>query len=245
MARSNGKLIKAFNLHPGRIIGGKYVIESRLGGGWEGEVYKVVEQKTGVRRAAKMFFPHRNEQDKSVTFYARKLEKLRDCHIVIQYFHSETIRYRGTPITCLISEYVSGELMSSLIARQRGKRMHPFEALHLIYALARGLEDIHRAREYHGDLHEDNVLVNRHGILFEVKLVDFYQWGAATKAHYRDDVADLIRLLYDAVGGKKHYANQPPEVKAICKGLRRDLIGKAFPTARHLREYLEAFRWGE
>ena len=143
----------------------------------------------------------------------------------------------------MISELVEGELMGTFIARQRGKRLPIFQALHLIYTLARGLEDIHTAREYHGDLHEENVLISRRGILFDVKLVDFYHWGAATRAHIRDDVADLIRLLYEAVGGKKHYANQPPEIKTICKGLRRDLLGKAFPTARHLREYLETFSW--
>lgn len=235
--------IEAFDFYPGRVIGGKYVIEAKLGGGWEGEVYRVVEKKTGIRRAAKFFYPHRNEKDRAVMFYARKLDRLRNCHIVIQYFHSETVRHRGMPLTCLISELVEGELLSKFIARHRGKRLPVFEALHLIYTLARGLEDIHTAREYHGDIHEDNVLVSRRGILFDVKLVDFYHWGAPTKAHFREDVADLVRLLYESVGGRKHYAKQPPEIKAVCKGLRRDLLGKAFPTARHLREYLEGFIW--
>ena len=79
----------------------------------------------------------------------------------------------------------------------------------------------------------------------DVKVVDFYAHGRSTAAHRRDDVADLVRILYDAVGGPRHYASQPPEIKAICKGLRRDLIGKAFPTARHLREHLETFVWQE
>lgn len=243
MATRTNHKITAFDFKPGRVIGGKYAIEAKLGAGWEGEVYRVVEKKTGIRRAAKMFFPHRNERDRAVMFYARKLDRLRNCHIVIQYFHSETIRYRGQSITCLISEFVEGELLSRYVARHRGKRLPPFQALHLIYTLAHGLEDIHKAREYHGDIHEDNILINRKGILFEAKLVDFFHWGAPTAAHIREDVANLIRILYDAVGGKKHYATQPPEIKAICRGLRRDLIGKAFPTARHLREYLETFTW--
>ena len=67
--------------------------------------------------------------------------------------------------------------------------------------------------------------------------------SCATAAHIRDDVVDLIRLLYDAVGGARWYASQPREIKAICRGLRRDLIHRTFPTARHLREYLEIFSW--
>ena len=87
------------------------------------------------------------------------------------------------------------------------------------------------------------MLVNRRGIFFDVKLLDFYHWGAPTGTHRRDDVIDLVRLLYDAVGGRKHYATQPPEIKSICRGLRRDLIGKAFPTAHRLRMHLESFIW--
>lgn len=235
--------IQSFELKPGRRIGGKYTVEAKLGGGWEGEVYKVIEGRTGAHRAAKLFFPKRNVRDRAVTYYARKLERLRKCPIVIQYHHSETVRHRGVPITCLISEYVEGELLSSFVARQPGKRLHPYEGMHLIYALARGLEEIHKVREYHGDLHDANVLVSRVGLFFDVKLVDFYHWGAPTAAHIREDVVDLVRLLYDAVGGRRRYASQPPEIKNICRGLRRDLIGQAYPTARHLREYLESFAW--
>ena len=235
--------IESFELRPGRVIGGKYIVEVKLGGGWEGEVYKVTESRTGASRAAKLFFPQRNVRDRAVNFYARKLERLRKCPIVIQYHHSEVVRQRGIPVTCLISEYVEGELLEKLIARQPGRRLHPFEALHFTYALARGLEEIHKVREYHGDLHDGNVLVSRHGILFDLKLVDFYHWGPPKAAHIRDDVADLIRLLYDAVGGRKRYSLQPPEIRAICLGLRRDLIGRKFPTARHLREHLESFDW--
>ena len=243
MATTTNRRIESFDLQPGQTIAGKYVVDAKLGAGWEGEVYKVVETRTGVHRAAKLFFPHRNERDRAVTFYAKKLERLRQCSIVIQYVHTETIRRRGHAVTCLISEYVDGELLCDFIERQRGQRLLPFEAMHLTYALACGLEGVHNVKEYHGDLHEGNVLVNRRGVFFDVKVLDFYHWGAPTKAHLRDDVADLVRMLYDAVGGKRRYATQPNEIKSICRGLRRDLIARAFPTAHHLRTYLETFAW--
>ena len=32
--------------------------------------------------------------------------------------------------------------------------------------------------EYHGDLHDDNIIVRRHGLSFDLKLVDMFPWGA-------------------------------------------------------------------
>jgi hypothetical protein len=57
------------------------------------------------------------------------------------------------------------------------------------------------------------------------------------------DVLDMVRILYDAVGGPGRYASHPPEIKAICRGLRAGLILERFPTAERLRRYLEEFAW--
>ncbi len=235
--------IESFDLPPGRTLAGKYEVLSRLGAGWEGEVFKVREIDTGIERAAKFFFPHRNPRDRTAHFYAKKLHKLRACEILIQYHTHETIRYRGTPITFLVSDLVEGELLSELLARQPGKRLTVFEGLHLLHSLAAGIECIHRMGEYHGDLHDENVIVKRHGLRFDVKLVDLFQWGPPKASKIRQDVCDLVRIFYDAVGGARHYARQPPVVKGICCGLKRTLILRKFRTAGMLREYLECLEW--
>jgi len=244
MRRKDGRL-DAFNFRPGRKIAGKYEVEAHLGKGYEGEVYKVIEIRTGIPRAVKIFYPHRNVRDRAVRYYAKKLERLRDCPIVTQYHHTEVIQFRRYPVTCLVSDYVEGRLLTDFIARQPGKRLRPFEALHLLYPLVVGLERIHDLREYHSDIHSDNVIVRRRGIFFDVKLVDFYNYGPPTAAKIREDVIQTVRLLYDALGGRKYYAGLPPEIKAICCGLRRDLIAHKFPTAGRLRAHLDSFAWQE
>ena len=236
--------IESFEFQPGRRLLGKYEIESFLGGGWEGEVYKVVETRTGIPRALKVFFPHRNIRDRAVTFYAKKLERLRGCPMVVQYHHMENFWTSGVLVTALISDYVGGELLLDFLGRRRGKRLPAFEALHLVHALASGLEPIHDQREYHGDIHDENVLVWRRGVRFEVRLLDFFQRGRPDRTKIAEDVIQVIRLFYDALGGQVHYAAQPAEVKTICCGLRRDLIQRKFPTAHHLRAHLETFEWG-
>lgn len=241
--RTKPPVIEEFNLEAGRVLAGKYEVISKLGEGWESEVYLVREVQTGIDRAAKLFFPARNPNDRTARFYARKLHKLRHCSILIQYFGHETFVHRRTRITFLVSEYVEGEMLSELLARQPGRRLTPFQAVHLLHALARGLEEIHKVREYHGDLHSGNVIVRRFGLGMDLKLLDLYHWAAPRPENIRDDVVDMVKLFHEALGGRKHYARQPEEVKAICCGLRRSLILKKFRTAGDLRSYLETMEW--
>jgi serine/threonine protein kinase len=235
--------VESFGLKPGRILAGKYEILGCLGAGWEGEVYRVRELGTGIVRAAKAFFPHRNPGDRTARRYARKLHKLRSCPILVRYHTWEAFRYRGHRVTLLVSEYVEGEILSAFLRRQPGQRLTVFEGLHLLYALASGMECIHRRREYHGDLHADNVLVRRKGLGFEVKLVDLFHWGSAKTENIHEDVCDLVRIFYDAVGGRAAYAGHPPVVKAVCCGLKRSLILSKFRTAGALRRFLEGLEW--
>ncbi|HHH26899.1 MAG TPA: hypothetical protein ENK57_00905 [Polyangiaceae bacterium] len=127
--------------------------------------------------------------------------------------------------------------------QQPGGRLRGYEALHLVHALAQGLEEIHAAKEYHGDLHAGNVLVKREGIFFKPRLFDFMSQQGGPREHMLNDIVNVTRLLYDAVGGRAHYRSQPEPIKAVCCGLRSDLVKKRYPTARHLRRYLETFEW--
>lgn len=230
-------------MKPDYVIAGKYRVIELLGAGWEGEVYLVEELGTGIVRTAKIFFPQRNRGDRNLKNYARRLHRLRQCPIVIQYHAMETMQFKNLRISVLISEYVEGELLLAFLKSQRGGRLNPFQALHLLHALTRGIESIHAAREYHGDLHTENVVVQRFGLGFELKLLDMFNWGAPSSENYRHDIINLIRVFYDVLGGAPHYAKQPPEVKAICCGLKRGLILKKFRTAAQLRNHIETMEW--
>ncbi|RMH04194.1 MAG: serine/threonine protein kinase [Planctomycetota bacterium] len=237
--------VRSFELAPGRVIGGKYVVQRRLGAGWEGEVYQVVERRTGATRAAKVFFPQRNQGDRALRYYARKLERLRGCPLLITYHHSEVLRWRGLQVSVLISELVEGRLLEDFIAAQPRRRLPLFEALHILYGLAAGVETIHDRREYHGDLHTGNVIVRRRGIGFDLKLVDFFDQGKADRYQMREDVVDLIHLFTECLGGRPAYAGLPKVAKGIIRGWRRDLLARSFPTAGHLRRHLENLSWDE
>ena len=231
--------IETFGFAPGRILAGKYEVVDCLGAGWEGEVYKVCELVTGIDRAVKLFFPHRQTTSNMLKWYAKKLHKLHACPMVIQYQTQETMRFRGQSLSFLVSDYVHGNLLSEFLKERRGAKLTFYEALHLLYALAEGMESIHHLNEYHGDLHTENIIVCRQGLKFELKLLDLYHWKAPRRENIQDDVCDLIRIFYDVLGGAKTYSSHPQVVKDVCCGLKRSLILKKFKTAGQLRKYLE------
>ena len=240
---SGVRRIESFAFEPGYIIAGKYRVVSLLGRGWEGEVYKIVEVGTGIERAAKLFFPYRNRRNAAARRYALKLHKLRDCNILIQYYTQDVMEFADQRVTVLVSEFVEGELLEHWVGRQPGRALQAFEALHLLHALATGIADIHMAREYHGDLHTENVIVRRHGLGYQIKLIDLYPWGTPKHENIQGDVCDLVRMFYDVLGGARRYCHQRAEIKDICCGLKHSLILRKFKTAGQLRDYLEAMSW--
>ncbi len=235
--------ITSFDLPVGKSIAGKYEVISWLGSGWEGEVYKVNEKKTGIERAAKFFYPQKNIRDNSAKKYAQKLHKLSQCSLLIQYHTQEQINYKKIPVTVLISEYIEGVLLSDFLKIFRGKKLDPFRALHLLYALVKGIEEIHLRNEYHGDLHTDNIIVNKFGLHFNLKLLDLFHYGSSRPEYLKEDVLGLIKIFHEVLGGKTAYKKHPLPIKQICCGLKRSLIFKKFKTTSQLREHLEVMEW--
>lgn len=238
-----GKAVRRFDFAPGRKIAGKYEIERLLGSGWEGEVYVIVERNTGIRRAAKFYYPHRDPMGKAAITYARKLDALRHCPILMQYHHQEVAYVRKKKVTIVISELVEGQKLSEFLTSQRHHALTTFEALHVLYALARGIAPIHARGEYHGDIHDDNIMIRRQGINFEVKLLDFFDLGRPTRGKIHKDVLNLVEVFHQIVGGRNRYGEQPKVVKDIIRGLKDTLILQRFTSAGDIQRHLENLQW--
>jgi serine/threonine protein kinase len=235
--------VKRFDFPPGKVVAGKYVVEGVLGSGWEGEVYAIVERATGIRRAAKFYYPHRDPLGKAAISYARKLDALRHCPILMQYHHQEQAYVRRRKVTVVISELVEGQKLAEFLGAQPTQRLSTFEAMHVLYVLAKGIAPIHARGEYHGDIHDHNVMIRRLGIGFEVKLLDFFDLGRPTKSKIYKDVLNLVEVFHTIVGGRKHYARQPKVVKDIIRGLKDSLILARFQSAGDIMRHLESVEW--
>jgi RIO-like serine/threonine protein kinase len=235
--------VKRFDFASGRTVAGKYVIERPLGSGWEGEVYVIIERNTGIRRAAKFYYPHRDPTGKAAIAYARKLDALRHCPILMQYHHQEVTYVRRRKVTVVISELVEGIKLSEFLQSQPRHRLSTFEALHVLYVLVKGIAPIHALGDYHGDIHDDNIMIRRQGITFDVKLLDFFDLGKPTRSKIHKDVLNLIQVFHAIVGGKEHYARQPKIVKDIIRGLKDSLILARFQSAGDIQRHLENLKW--
>ena len=235
--------VKRFDFPPGRSVAGKYVIERPLGSGWEGEVYAIVERNTGIRRAAKFYYPNRDPMGKAAITYARKLDALRHCPILMQYHHQEIAYVKRRKVMVVISELVEGRKLSEFLQVQPGHRLTAFEALHVLYVLAKGIAPIHARGEYHGDIHDDNIMIRRQGIGFEVKLLDFFDLGRPTRSKIHKDVLNLIQVFHIIVGGREHYSEQPRVVKEIIRGQKDSLILAHFQSAGDIQAHLESLTW--
>ena len=232
-----------YDLKSGKMLGRHYRVLEFLGNGWEGEVYKVEERRTGIIRAAKLFYRRKATGDSPHIHYAKKLFKLRTCPIIIQYHLHDIVYLNEKKIDFLVSDFVDGELLSSYIARQKNKRIPPFEALHLLYALTQGVEHIHFLKEYHGDIHSDNIILQKKGIGFQVHLIDLLHLGRSTKEKIQHDVYDLINVFYEMIGGALGYQRCDRNIKQIILGRRHSLIREQFNMAGHLRLFLENLDW--
>src|SRR5690242_4923292 len=115
-------MTEKFDLIPNKLLGRHYRILEFLGNGWEGEVYKVEERQTGVIRAAKLFYDRNGSIEAPHISYAKRLYNLRFCPIVIQYHHQDIAYINQRKINFLVSDFVSGEVLSQYIKKQRSSR---------------------------------------------------------------------------------------------------------------------------
>lgn len=232
-----------FDLQPGRTLGRNYFIVGFLGAGWEGEVYKVQERRSGLMRAAKIFYEGRRLTDRQMQRYVNKMYRLRRCSIITQYHHRDVARVGREAVEILVSDLAEGVMLSEFIKSQPKKRLAPFEALHLLHALAAGIEPIHLLGEYHGDIHSDNILVRRYGLGFEVHLLDFFDLGRGTREKVQTDIFDLMTILYECIGEDAGYAKAGDEIKQFIRGRKHTLIREKFKNAGQLRIGLENIIW--
>jgi serine/threonine-protein kinase len=163
----------------GRVIADRYLVLALLGEGGMGRVYLGEHVKMNRQCAIKVMSPTLVNDNESLQRFAREASNAaRILHpnvaAVFDYGESEKIIY-------LVMEYVDGESLSTILARE-GK-LEPRRAIEIARQIADGLHAAHELGIVHRDLKPDNVIVAHSRSGREIpKVVDFGIAKALTEA---------------------------------------------------------------
>lgn len=145
-----------------------YRIESKLGAGGMGVVYKAVDSRLGRTAAIKILSTGalNAEHERRFVQEAKAASSLNHPNIVTIY-DIDTQEIDGKPIPYIAMEYVAGDTLDHLIGR-KGLRIR--DVLKYASQIADALAAAHAAGIVHRDLKPSNVIVTPQGV---VKILDF------------------------------------------------------------------------
>ena len=143
---------------------GPYEIQSPLGAGGMGEVYRARDPRLDREVAIKVLPSHLSENPEFRARFEREaktISGLQHPNICVLY---DVGRQDG--VDFLVMQYLEGETLSARIAR---KPLSPDETLHIAIEIADALDKAHRSGIVHRDLKPGNVMLTKAG----AKLLDF------------------------------------------------------------------------
>ena len=189
---------------PGELLAGRYVVETELGAGGNGTVYRVRDLVLGGRLALKRLRPELLAAEPLAA--GRLAQALR---LAQRIHHRNVVRIHdvgesaGAPYIAM--ELVEGSSLAALL-QARGPLPEPV-VVALAAQLARALEAAHAQGVVHGDLKPANLLVDRHG---QLKVGDFgvaavLRHAVARRADGGADAAGPRRQLMGALIGSPEY----------------------------------------
>lgn len=153
-------------LQAGELVLGRYRIESLLGRGGMGEVYRAKHERLGMAVAVKILTEVNEEMVRRFEREATLMARVRHPNVVAIADFGQTPA--GLP--CIVMEFIKGE---DLGARMKRRGALPWrEALFVIRGILSGLDALHAAQVLHRDLKPDNVVIAP-GEPEVVKLIDF------------------------------------------------------------------------
>jgi serine/threonine-protein kinase len=154
----------------GRVIADRYLILALVGEGGMGRVYLAEHVKMNRQCAIKVMNPSLIHDDDSHQRFAREASSAAsilhpNVAAVFDYGEADKIVY-------LVMEYVDGESISAIVAREGA--LEPRRAIELARQVADGLQAAHELGIVHRDLKPDNIIVTRNKSGKEIpKVVDF------------------------------------------------------------------------
>ena len=164
-----------------------YSIESILGRGKEGIVYRVRSEKTQNIFALKHYSKTVNTK-REIERYLAKFDKLAGVAGVMKVF---SVFRLADSSYCSLMELVPGTNLKEVVSR---RELEVVEVIKIMSQLIEIIENCHSLKIYVGDLHLENILLSPHG---EVKIVDFDIHHRLTRELEVDDIVSVCILFHE------------------------------------------------
>ncbi len=162
----------AATLRIGGVLKNRFVLESRLGGGEGGTIFKATDrfERDAASRCVAIKVVH--EQGSS---RPERLSNLRrEFHRTQSLCHQNIVKVyeldQADNIAFFTMEFIEGRPLSHLIRLYAPRHVPRPDAWHIIAGLSAGLAYAHSRRLVHGGLNPQNIMVTRAG---EVRILDF------------------------------------------------------------------------
>ena len=140
----------------GRTIGGKYRLESVIGEGAVGIVFKALHTSLGRSVAIKVLHPRFRSQPESLAVFereARAASLLEHPHVARLYDYGE----EADGLVYIVMEYLSGYTLGNVLAAR--KRLTPARAIELMLQTCSALSAAHERGIVHRDVKPDNLVL--------------------------------------------------------------------------------------
>src|SRR5262245_20851900 len=183
----NNKTLKEIERNPpvdllvGRTIDHRYFLESRIGGGGMGSVYRAKRLHIGDRAAVKILNPEHSADSKAVERFQREAKvgaSLRHPNAVMVYDFGVS----ADKLTYFVMELVEGKDLRSII--MQSGQLTQSAAAEILVQVCAVLDEAHRKNVVHRDLKPENILVYSTPTGRRVKVLDF---GIAALRKFSDD----------------------------------------------------------
>ncbi len=142
----------------GRVIGGRYTIGKKIGGGGMADVFRATDEELGVSVAIKLLKPKLASDD----LRARMVQEAR---AAAQVRHDNLVRVFGTgkldSTAYIVMEMLAGPNLEEYVRTYRDQRIPWREALDLLLPALEALHAIHEQGYVHRDIKAGNILITR------------------------------------------------------------------------------------
>ncbi|GAC1667272.1 MAG: hypothetical protein NVS9B2_08510 [Steroidobacteraceae bacterium] len=215
----------------GRVLRNRYVLETRLGSGGMGTVFKALDRYRSDLPSADRFVAVKFLHEKAAGTAERLARLRREFYCAQALSHPNIVKVyeldRDGDEEFFTMEFLDGELLSRVIEHVDPLSMSRSRAWAIIVELAAGLAHAHARNVVHADLKPQNIMITKSG---EVRILDFGASSTETaekggssavtpayascellegqRADPRDDLFALACVAYELLAGQHPFQRQ-------------------------------------